>query len=66
MATPATKTEDKKMKTHTKTIHGVKVKAYNDSNCEWVVQAGDMNVQRYDKRKWTMKDAMEFAARMAA
>jgi len=54
------------MKTLTKTIHGVTVTAYNDSNAEWVVQAGDMDAQRFDMRKWTRKDAMEFAARIAA
>ena len=54
------------MKTFTKTIHGVKVTAYNDSNIEWVVQAGEMSEQRFDKRKWSMKDAMELAARIAA
>jgi hypothetical protein len=54
------------MKTLTKKIHGVKVTAYSDSSAEWVVQAGDMTEQRFDKRKWTRKDAMEFAARIAA
>ena len=53
------------MRTFTKTIYGVKVTAYNDSNIEWVVQAGDMSEQRFEKRKWTMKDSMEFAARIA-
>ena len=54
------------MKTYTKTFHGVEVEAYNDSNAEWVVTAGDNTPQRFDKRKWTMKDAMELAARLAA
>ena len=51
------------MKTYKKEINGVKVKAYNDSNIEWVVSVEGMEtVQRFDKRKWTMKDAMQFAA----
>lgn len=54
------------MKTTTKIIHGIEVTAYNDSNSEWVVQAGDMIEQRFDKKDWSMKDAMEFAARIAA
>jgi len=54
------------MKTYKNIIHGVKVEAYNDSNVEWVVTAGSMGPQRFEKSKWTMKDAMEFAARIAA
>jgi len=54
------------MKVYEKNIHGIKVKAYNDSNVEWVVQAGDMEEQRFDKKDWSMQDAMEFAARIAA
>jgi len=47
------------MKTHTKTIQGQKVTAYNDSNAEWVVQLND-HTDRFDMRNWTMKDAMSF------
>lgn len=61
-----TRQRKNKMKTTTKTIHGIKVTAYNDSNTEWVVQAGDMTEQRFDKKDWSMNDAMEFAARMAS
>ncbi len=53
------------MKIHTKTFHGVEVKAHNDSNCEWVVTAKGQSSQRFDKRKWKMKDAMKVAARLA-
>jgi len=58
--------ETDKMKTYKNIIHGVKVEAYNDSNSEWVVTAGSMEPQRFDKKDWSMKDAMEFAARIAA
>ena len=54
------------MKVHTKEINRIKVTAYNDSNTEWVVQAGDMTEQRFDKKVWSMTEAMEFAARIAA
>ncbi len=54
------------MKTYKKEIDGIKVLAYNDSGSEWVVKAGDMSTQRFDMRKWTMKEAMKFAAQMAA
>ena len=53
------------MRVNTKIIEGIKVTAYNDSNIEWVVQAGDMSEQRFNKRKWSMKESMEFTARMA-
>jgi hypothetical protein len=54
------------MKTTTKTIYGIKVTAYKDSGAEWVVQAGEARAYRFDSRKWTMKAAMEFAARVEA
>jgi hypothetical protein len=50
----------------TKEIQGIKVTAYNDSGIDWVVQAGEMLEQRFSVSKWTKKDAMEFAARIAA
>jgi len=53
------------MRIHKKEIEGIKVTAYNDSNSEWVVQAGDMTEQRFPINAWTMKDAMELAARIA-
>lgn len=52
------------MKLFTKTIYGIKVTAYNDSNVEWVVKAGDMTEQRFDKNKFNMREAMEFKARL--
>ena len=55
------------MRTYKKMIGGICVKAYNDSNCDWVVSVEGMeSVQRFDKRKWTMKAAMQFAAKLAA
>ncbi len=53
------------MKIHNKIINGVKIKAYNDSNAEWVIQVeGSEIVHRFDKRKWSMKQAVEFAAKI--
>lgn len=54
------------MKAFSKEIDGIKVSAYNDSGVEWVVQAGDMEPQRFAKKDWSRKDAMEFAASIAA
>jgi GH24 family phage-related lysozyme (muramidase) len=53
------------MRIYRKEIEGIKVTAYNDSDCEWVVQAGDMLEQRFPINAWTMKDAMDLAARIA-
>lgn len=53
------------MRIHQREIHGVKVTAYRDADV-WVVQAGDMSEQRFERSNWTMRDAMEFAARIAA
>lgn len=54
------------MRTYTKTINGIKVTAYNDSGVEWMVQAGSMEAYGYPINKFTMKEAMELAARIAA
>lgn len=52
-------------RTYRKEFYGKIVSAYNDSNFEWVVIVeGSTLTQRFEKRKWTMKDAMEFAARV--
>lgn len=53
------------MKIFTKTINEMEVKAYNDSNAEWVVSSSDpraFSEMRFDKRKFTMKRAMAFYA----
>ena len=50
------------MKIHTKIIKGLKVTAYNDSNAEWVVQVEGFSTYFFDKRKITMKDAMQLMA----
>tara|TARA_B100000768_G_scaffold130189_1_gene120776 strand:- start:844 stop:1017 length:174 start_codon:yes stop_codon:yes gene_type:complete len=50
------------MKIHTKTINGLHITAYNDSNAEWVVQVEGFSTYRFDKRKFTMKDAMQLMA----
>jgi len=49
------------MRIHKKTIKGLKVEAYNDSNIEWVVQVEGRGAQRFDKRKWSMNEAILFA-----
>lgn len=53
------------MKTFTRTIEGMEINAYNDSNSEWVVSSSDpraFSEMRFDKRKFTRKSAMEFYA----
>lgn len=53
------------MKTHKREIDGKKVEAYNDSDVEWVVSVeGEETVHWFKKKDWTMKDAMQFAARL--
>lgn len=54
------------MKIYRKKINGIKVSAYNDSNVEWVVQAGGFSAQRFPKNKFSMRDAMEFMAKVAS
>ena len=54
------------MRIYKKTINGVKVTAYNDSGVEWMVQAGNMETYGYPIKKFSMKEAMEFAAEVAA
>lgn len=54
------------MRTYTKTINGIKVSAYNDSGIEWKVQAGNMGTYGYPVSQFTMNEAMELAARIAA
>ena len=53
-------TKGNNMKIYTKTFHGIEVKAYNDSNVEWVVYSKNFSYQRFDMKKFTMKAAMEF------
>ena len=50
------------MKIYTKTINDLEITAYNDSNSEWVVQAKGFGTYFFDKRKITMKAAMELIA----
>jgi len=50
------------MKIHSKKIQGVDVKAWSDSGF-WAVQTDDFT-DSLPKNKWSMKDAMEFAAKM--
>ncbi len=55
------------MKVHKKVINGLVIKAYNDSNSEWVVSCeGFETVHRFDKRKWSMKNAIDFVAELSA
>jgi hypothetical protein len=51
------------MKTYKKEINGTQVEAYNDSNSEWCVKCNG-RTERFDSRKWTMKNAMEFAVEL--
>ncbi len=53
------------MKVYKKVINGLVIKAYNDSNTEWVVSCeGFEIVHRFDKKKWAMKDAINFVAQL--
>lgn len=47
-----------------KEINGIKYQAYNDSNVEWVVSCDNHSLMRFDKRKFTMKEAIEFYRRI--
>ncbi len=51
------------MKVHKRTVNGLELKAYNDSNIEWVVCCkGSEITHRFDKRKWSMSAAIDFVA----
>lgn len=45
------------MKTHTRTINGVQVRAYNDSGVDWVVTCNG-STANWPIKKFTMRDAM--------
>ena len=49
------------LKKYNRTINGLDITAYNDSNAEWIVQYDGSNFS-FDKRKITMKDAMQLIA----
>jgi hypothetical protein len=48
-----------------KKILGVQVTGYNDSGADWIVDAGDIGIHRFDQRKFTLKAAMLLAAEIA-
>lgn len=51
------------MKTHKRNINGIEVKAYNDSNCDWVVILGDHRERfpvKRGRKGFSMKESMEF------
>lgn len=57
--------EEEKMRIYKKEINGMMIEAHNDSNAFWSV--GSVHPQAFermsfDKRKYTMKRAMEFYA----
>lgn len=61
------------MKKFTKSVFGMDVSAYNDSNVEWVVSGGcscglgcSMCSMRFQKRQFTMRQAMEFYAQICS
>ena len=48
------------MKTHKKTINGKEIESWNDSNSSWVVCSKENGRMSFDKRKFTMKEAIKF------
>ena len=57
--------EEIKMKIHKKEINGMIIEAHNDSNAFWSVGSAHKQAfdrMSFDKRKFTMKRAMEFYA----
>ncbi len=53
-----------------KTVNGLKMSGYNDSNCEWVIRStekdGYERTERYSKAKFTLTKAFEFHSRIYA
>ncbi len=55
------------MRTFKKNINDLSVVAYNDSGVDWVVVVKNgSSPQRFPIRKWTLKQAMLTAAKIAA
>lgn len=53
------------MRVYTKTIQGLRVKAYRDAD-NWIVYAeGMVTSYKYPVNKWRMAEAMETIARIA-
>ena len=53
------------MRVYTKTIQGLRVKAYRDAD-NWIVYAEGMATSyKYPVNKWRMAEAMETSARIA-
>jgi len=53
------------MKVHKRKVNGLELKAYNDSNIEWVVSCkGSEITHRFDKRKWSMSAAIDFVSEL--
>lgn len=51
------------MRVHKRKVNGLELRAYNDSNIEWVVSCkGSGITHRFDKRKWSMSAAIDFVA----
>ncbi|MCY9864972.1 hypothetical protein OTK49_20870 [Vibrio coralliirubri] len=51
-----------------KTISGLEMSGYNDSNCEWVIQSCDKDgsgrTERYQKSKFTLSEAFKLHAKL--
>lgn len=61
------------MKKYCRSVMGIDINAYNDSNVEWVVSGGcncglkcSVCSMRFPKRKFTMRQAMEFYAEICS
>ena len=52
------------MKIHKRTVIGVEVTAYNDSNAEWVISSDKHGTMRFNRNHFTMTEAIDLYIRI--
>ena len=56
--------KDREMKIHKRTLQGVALTVYNDSNVDWVIQSVENGTMRFDRKYFTMSEAIDFYLRI--
>jgi phosphoribosyl 1,2-cyclic phosphodiesterase len=54
------------MKIHKRTVIGVEVTAYNDSNVDWVISSVEYGELRFERKHFTLNEAIEFYIKLYA
>jgi hypothetical protein len=52
------------MKIHKRTLQDVALTVYNDSNVDWVIQSVENGTMRFDRKYFTMSEAIDFYLRI--